>query len=242
MIRIALRSACLLAFVGVWALAPVFAKEPEKGKAKLSNSAPPEQVGKAASAEVAIPGCLETLNLSPMQREQIQGIVRDYDADIDVVWGQFGVRYRATIGLECSLLAAIEDNLTESQRTCVRDERRKVAHHAKSVAGTNSKPNQATSKPDDAVQEEIGLPGVSLTAEQESIADKIQEKYLNHLRSLNRDIQGLHTRLVSLEADKLVEIESVLTKAQLTQLREIRQTTPAGPGDQISSSASTKSK
>lgn len=48
-------------------------------------------------------------------------------------------------------------------------------------------------------------------------------------RSLNRDIQGLHTRLVSLEVDKLVEIEHVLTKEQLRQLREIRQNVPITP-------------
>ena len=68
--------------------------------------------------------------------------------------------------------------------------------------------------------------GVSLTPEEEAAADKVQEKYFSHLRSLNRDIEGLHTRLVSLEADKLVEIEKVLTKDQLKQLREIRQTPP----------------
>ena len=56
--------------------------------------------------------------------------------------------------------------------------------------------------------------------------NKVQEKYLSRLRSLNRDILGLHTRLVSLEADKLVEIEKVLTKDQLKQLREFRQTAP----------------
>ena len=68
-----------------------------------------------------------------------------------------------------------------------------------------------------------------LTTEQEAAADKVEEKYQSHLRSLNRDIQGLHTRLVSLEADKLVEIEKVLTKEQLILLREHRQQAPAAP-------------
>jgi hypothetical protein len=62
-----------------------------------------------------------------------------------------------------------------------------------------------------------------LTPEQEDAADKIQQKYAGRLRSLNRDIQGLHTRLVSLEADKLVELEKLLTPEQLAQLREARQ-------------------
>jgi hypothetical protein len=34
---------------------------------------------------------------------------------------------------------------------------------------------------------------------------------------------------VSLEADKLVELENVLTKEQLTQLREFRQNAPVAP-------------
>ena len=68
---------------------------------------------------------------------------------------------------------------------------------------------------------------VSLTSEQELAADKLQEKYLGQLRSLNRDIDGLHIQLVSLEADKFVEIEKVLTKDQLQQLRKIRETAPS---------------
>ena len=44
---------------------------------------------------------------------------------------------------------------------------------------------------------------------------------------MKRDIQGLHTKLVSLEADKLVELEKMLTKEQLAQLREGRQTATA---------------
>jgi hypothetical protein len=88
------------------------------------------------------------------------------------------------------------------------------------------KPNQATAKPASAVEDEIAIAGISLTPEQEAAADKLQQKYLSHLRSLNRDIQGLHTRLVSLEADKLVELENVLTKEQLSQLHEVRQNAP----------------
>jgi hypothetical protein len=64
---------------------------------------------------------------------------------------------------------------------------------------------------------------ISLTPEQEAAADQIQEKYVGRLRSLNRDIQGIHTRLVSLEADKIVELEKLLTPEQLAQLREARQ-------------------
>jgi hypothetical protein len=183
----------------------------------------------AASNEGAIPECLASLTLTPQQQMQIKEIVRDYNADLASVWKQFGDRYLETIRTESLLLAAIEDNLTEPQRKQARDQRRKTAQHQKALAGTDVKPNQATAKPASAVEEEIALVGISLTPEQEAAADRLQEKYLSHLRSLNRDIQGLHTRLVSLEADKLVELENVLTKDQLSQLHEIRQNAPVAP-------------
>ena len=84
--------------------------------------------GAAAQSEpVAIPEFLEKLKLSQQQQDQVKEIVRDYDADIAAVWNQFSIRYRDTIRTETLLLAAIEDNLTEAQRTQVRDQRRKVA-------------------------------------------------------------------------------------------------------------------
>ena len=190
---------------------------------------PLTQAVPAASASAAIPSCLEKLTLSPQQLEQVREIVRDYDADLMSVWKQFGDRYLETIRTEALLLAAIEDNLTEPQRKHVRDQRRKTAQHQKTLAGTDAKPNQATAKPASAVEEEIAIVGIALTPEQELAADKLQERYLSHLRSLNRDIQGLHTRLVSLEADKLVELENLLTKEQIVQLRELRQNAPAAP-------------
>ncbi len=214
-------SAIVLAAAGFLTFAAAFAEDPAATDVK---SRP-----KPASDDVVIPACLEKLMLSPQQRDQIKEIVRDYDADLASVWKQFGDRYLETIRTEASLLAAIEDNLTEPQRKQVRDQRRKTARHQKALAGTDVKLNQATTRPASAVEEEIAIVGVSLTAEQEVAADKLQEKCLSHLRSLNRDIQGLHTRLVSLEADKLVEIETVLTKEQLLQLREIRQNAPVEP-------------
>ena len=212
------QGAMAMALTGGLALAQGFAEDRPAAAAKPRPQAAPSQA--------AIPPCLESLTLSQPQQDQIKEIVRDYDADVSVVWKQFSDRYMETIRTEASLLAAIEDNLTEAQRKQVRDQRRKTAQHQKVLAGTDVKPNQATAKPASALEEEIAIVGVSLTAEQELAADKLQEKCLSHLRSLNRDIQGLHTRLVSLEADKLVEIENVLTKDQLLQLREIRQTAP----------------
>lgn len=213
-------SALAVVVVGVLSLAPTFAEDPADTGVKPSRE--------AASDEVAIPACLEQLTLSQQQQDQIKQVIRDYDTDLALVWKQFGTSYMETIRTEALLLAAIEDNLTEPQRQQVRDQRRKTAQHQKSLEGTDGKPNQSTTKAISAVEEEIGIVGVTLSAEQEAAADKLQEKCLGSLRSLNRDIQGLHIRLVSLEADKLVEIESVLTADQLRQLREIRQNAPIG--------------
>lgn len=218
------RAACLVAVGGALALTPAFAAEPAPtdSKIKPANATAP-------AADAAIPACLERLKLTQPQQAQAKEIVRKYDATLDAVWKQFGEKYMATVRTEVALLAAIEDNLTEQQRTQVRDQRRRVAHAEKALEGTNAKRNQATDKPADAAEQVIAGVGISLTDEQEAAADKVHQKYMGHLRSLNRDIEGLHTRLVSLEADKLVELEKILTKEQLAQLREGRQSVTGAP-------------
>lgn len=216
------RAVCFLALAGVtftYASAKEPADEKEPGSKLKRTSAP------TSAAEAVIPACLEKLKLSPPQQTEVKEIVRKYDVSLDGVWKQFGEKYMETVRTEVALLAAIEDNLTEPQRMQVHAERRKVAHAEKALEGTNSKPNQATNKPADAAEQATA--GIKLTSEQEAAADQIHHKYAGQLRSLNRDIQGLHTRLVSLEADKLVEIEKTLTKEQLVQLREGRLNVPA---------------
>ena len=54
----------------------------------------------APSQQVALPACLEKLNLAPRQQARIQEIVRDYDADVASVWKQFSGRYLETIRTE----------------------------------------------------------------------------------------------------------------------------------------------
>jgi hypothetical protein len=222
------RVACLVAVGGVLGLTQAFAKDPAEPESRPINKLKPASA--AATAETAaMPEFLEKLQLSQSQQTQAKEIIRKYDAALEAVWKQFGEKYLGTVRTEVSLLAAIEDNLTEAQRTKVRDQRRKVAHAEKHLEGTSSKPNQATAKPADPVEQEVAGADISLTPEQEAAADKVQQKYVGHLRSLNRDIQGLHTRLVSLEADKLVEFEKLLTPEQLAQLREARQMTAGVP-------------
>jgi hypothetical protein len=215
----------LFAVGGLLAVGAAIAQEAgREGKPTNRDRSAPAQ----ANAEPhALPVCLEVSQLTQEQRGEIQKIIRDYDEEIASVWKQFSDRYMETVRTEALLLSAIEDNLTEAQQQQVRQQRRRVAHREESLVGTKAAPNQSTEKPESAIEEQLAIVGVPLTPEQESAADKIQEGYLSRLRSLNRDIDGFHTRLVSLEADKFVEIEKVLTKDQLQELREIRQTAPA---------------
>ena len=231
----------IVAIVTAMALAPAFAKDPDQVEAKPANKGPAVRV-QAQSESVVIPECLEKLKLSSQQQDQIKGIIQNYDGSLGVVWKQFSDRYMQTIAMESSLLAAIEDNLTEVQRKQVHEQRRKTAQHEKTIAGSNDKDNQAPAKPGTEKIEDLATTGVSLTQEQETAADKVQEKYHPQLRSMNRDIQGLHTRLVSLEADKLVEIEKVLTKEQLSQLRMHRQSAPTASKVAISRAEPTNTK
>ena len=187
------------------------------------------KVDAAHAADTEIPECMEKLKLTEDQQAKAREIIGSYDQKLDAVWKQFGSKYMATIRTECLLLAAIEDGLTEPQRTAVHAQRRQIAQAEKGLEGTNSKTNQSKEKPADAVDQVVDGQGITLTAAQEAAADTVQQNYASHLRSLNRDIAGLHNRLVSLEADKLVELEKVLTKAQLTQLRESRQMTSGVP-------------
>ena len=236
----------VLAVSSVLAVSPAFTQEPAAASKVARKPGVAQTRGNAEAA--AIPECFEVLKLSPQQHQQITQIIHNYDGSVAVVWQQFGDRYMQTIRMESSMLAAIEDSLTDAQRKQVRDLRRKTAKHEQATASTETKPNQAEAKPNEDTTKppttaEAGLAavGVSLTDEQEAAADKVQEKYRAPLRSLNRDIEGLHTRLVSLEADKLVEIEKVLTKEQIAQLRMHRQNAPASHKMTLSKSESPKS-
>ena len=229
--RIALRQSALrgasnlLAVAGAFGLGSAFAQETEPAA-----KAPVKAVhANAEAGTVTIPACLDALKLTSDQHHKVTEVIRQYDASLDTVWKQFSGRYMQTIALESSLLAAIEDHLTEAQRQQVRNLRHKTAHSEQAAQATNEKPNQAKIKPTSAVDDELAGVGVTLTSEQEAAADTVHEKYRSSLRSLNRDIQGLHIRLVSLEADKLVAIEKILTKDQLAQLRLHRQNAPEAP-------------
>ena len=125
----------VLAVAGVFAIGSAVAQEHAATAVKPTNTGPSAQ---APSRQVALPTCLEKLNLTPQQQAQIQEIACDYEVDVASVWKQFSARYLETIRTEAILLSAIEDNLTEPQRQQVRDQRRRVARHEKTLAGTRA--------------------------------------------------------------------------------------------------------
>lgn len=216
--RIRALSALTVVAAACLSIAPAYAQQ------SATKEAVPRPQEKTTEAE--IPACLHTLKLTEQQQTQIKEIVRTYNADSAAVWGQFGEVYMQEVRTEAMLLTAIEDHLTQPQRSQIRDERRQTAQHKKSEASTDRKPNQAAEKAAGASDVTTALAAITLTDEQEAAADQLHQKCHSQLRSLNRDIDGLHTRLVSLEADKFVEIEKVLTPEQLQQLRDTRQQTP----------------
>lgn len=237
-----------LGFLVVSALAFAQRRSTETNDRRQSKA---DSKAEADSKGVTNSTCLKKLTLTQQQQDKINKIVRQYEKEISSVQKQFSDRYMQMIRTEVLLLTAIEDNLTEAQRKQLRAQRRKTAQRQKVLADKDDKPattkrdpskRDASKSPASAVEEGMAVVGVSLTDEQQRTADKLQETYLSQLRSLSRDIEGLHTRLVSLEADKVVEIENVLTEDQLLQLRKIRQTIAAESNVQADSRSSTPSK
>jgi hypothetical protein len=233
------RAICLSALSGLLTFTAASAKEPANGDAK-ANTRIKQAAAEDATAEATLPACLEKLKLTDEQQTQAKEIVGKYDEKIDAVWLQFRERYMETVKTEVSLLTAIEDNLTEPQQMKVREQRRRTAHTEQAAPNTSEKSNRGASKPADPAKQEIAAVGITLTSEQEAAADKVHQNYKGHLRSLHREVQALHARLVSLEADQVVEIEKILTKDQLAKLREERQTVSVDAKLSSKEKASTK--
>jgi len=227
----------------------------QKGEQNEDKGDEPAARNKRAPHAAIMPACLEKLSLNEEQQAKIREIVSKYDAETDDVWNKFKHAYRDSIRTEVLLITAIEDNLTEDQQRQVRNARRMRAHEAK-VSGktkgtaravsdaitsriearTKSEPGAATEvegrpgtkgeKDPAGTIEATALSNITLTEEQEEIAQELHDKYYSRLRTLNRQVDALHTRLVALEADELAEIETALNKEQIEQLREIRKEAP----------------
>ena len=109
----------LVALAGVFVVAPAIADDAAELKAQSNNKLNPAIDAGPAEA-VAIPECLTKLKLSESQQKDALEIMRKYDAELDLAWRQFGDKYMETVRSEVLLLAVVEDNLTEPQRSKVR--------------------------------------------------------------------------------------------------------------------------
>jgi len=229
----------LLALIGITGFL-MAASDPPNQKDKADRPDAVRNRDRTDAGSVTIPQSVQKLNLTDSQRSQIDQICKDYDESMDSVWKQFHDRYMQTIQLETSMLSAIEDHLSETQRQNIREHRRKTASYERVTARTTEKPKSNSNerprtdtsadrvKDKAAGEVDVETPhvGVALTRDQEGVVDRIHMKYRPQLRSMNREIHHLHNRLLSLETEKMAEIEQVLTKDQLNQLRSDRENAP----------------
>src|SRR5262245_21050612 len=239
---------CFL-IVGAIALTAALARDPEASATKDPRE--PATSGKAGARldKTALPDPIEKLQLSDDQQKQVRQVVDKYDGEIDRVWKEFTKRYLDTIALETKSLAAVKDTLGDSQRTFIRKQRARIAHGSaadderrqpadRQRRDDEARSDQRTAQPT-AVVEEVLAVGVTLTPAQERAADAVYASYFERLRNAKREIHELHTRLLSLESEKLAEIEQLLSKDQLMQLRQERQAAAAG-GDRSESKPNTR--
>ena len=197
-----------------------------------------------------MPRFLRNLTLTQEQKDKIKNVCNECSEQRETAWREFGEKYRETIGLEAAMLAAIEENLTDVQRKHIRDQRERMANRReqrearqaarderknrddKGSDRNNAKDNSdrkdsdrkdSSDKKDsdkNIVVEEITVVGVTLSPEQESVAEDVRGNYFDHLHKLNGELQSLHSRLVAMETDRLLKIEEILTKEQKESLRK----------------------
>lgn len=221
-------AALTVAVVPANAQAPATPKTPAKAAAPATKAAPAKAAVHESHADAhasadAIPAQLAVLKLTPEQQAKIIDILHKFNGSISVVSKQFADSYMKTIETEAVMLAAVEDNLTDAQREQVRAERSKSAHQEKAEASHDEKAAGNA-------EAEIAAAGITLTEQQQEASEEIHHNYRKQMRALHRNIHHLHHRLLSLESDKLAQIEKVLTKEQLTQLRATRHHPAQGHG------------
>lgn len=183
-----------------------------------------------------LPDFLANLNLTSEQKDKIKAICNECEKDRENAWHRFHASYREAIGIEASMMAAIEENLTEAQRKHIRNQRERIArkldrnerHDSAKDYAKNENAKSDNNKNDsndkkDTVVEEITIVGVNLSPDQESTAEELRGSYSHRLHKLNRRISELHAQLVSMEVERLLKIEEILTKEQRQQLRKEHQ-------------------
>jgi len=129
----------LFGMFAVWGmLVPAaFAADQDSSKGDKSKS---NQAGGGADSrgKTEIPSFLTDLQLKQDQQDRIKSILQKYDPQIEQTWTRLQESLTESIGMEATLLAAIEDGLTEMQRKHVRKRRQKTIDSS-SDQGTGSK-------------------------------------------------------------------------------------------------------
>lgn len=199
--------------------------------------------------EGELPRFLSNLNLTAEQKEKLKSVCKECQGQRESAWRQFGERYREAVLIEASMLASIEDCLTEEQKKHIHHQRDRISNNDEDASNDsakndkddkNDKAKRETARADQndagrrntaargndkngVMVEEITIIGVNLSPDQEQAAEEVQENYVTRLRKLNREMEQLHGRLVALETDRLLQIEQILTKEQRDQLRKDHQ-------------------
>ncbi len=129
------------------------------------------------------------------------------------------------------MLAAIEDGLSDSQRQRLRQQRQRTSRQdEKEDSGSDTRSSRDNSQ-QDGVEEEIFIFGITLSPEQQQSSQTTRAAYIDRLRETDQAIEALHARMISLEIDKLLEIEKVLSKEQREQLRKDHQSLTSAARD-----------
>lgn len=198
---------------------------------KVTEVTASEKSAKAAS-ESDIPHFLRDLNLTQEQKDKIKGICSDCSEQRASAWKEFHERYHETVEIEASMLATIEEHLTDTQRKQIHNHRERVSHrrhhharHNTDAAIGNRKDADRTDQNKNPVVEEVTVVGILLSPEQESVAEEVRETYFDRLHKLHGELATLHSRLIAMETERLVKIEDVLTKEQRETLRKEHQKT-----------------
>jgi len=214
----------------------------EKSKDKSGNS----KDGKS-SRQNQIPEALQKLNLSEKQKDQIRDIEKKYDSRFEDAWKRFDEAHLQIVGAEATLNAAFEDQLNDSQKQKLRDMRKKDAEESKrndQSASNKSQPERRTalkpesgnsqgkdnsSQPQGIILYEVTISGspeqmreLGLEGNQQQQCDKVCQQFHSKLRHEWRELHAAHRQLVQIETEKLEQIEKVLTKDQLQDLRQQR--------------------
>ena len=226
------RAAAALTLCGLMAGTGVLAFADDKKEDNATEKEKPKSTAKETPpVQPELPPVFRDLKLTPEQTEKIQATLKSHDSDIEKTWDAFQQSVATSIGLEAMLLVAIEDGLTDSQRSRVQHQRKHL--HKKSAPKDASPPAEAKAAPAKSapfvVEEEIVVIGISLSPEQRRQAADVHASYAEQLEAWREQVRDLHAQLVALEADKVISIEHLLTDAQIKQLREQRKRPPALP-------------